>query len=130
MLAGLTWLLLFQCLGEALVRLTGLPVPGPVVGMLLLFIGLRVRGRTPDALNTAATGLLQHLSLLFVPAGVGVMLHFSRVADEWPAIVAAIVFSTVLAIAVTAIVMRALVREPPAATGLGAAPPPDEGRQP
>ena len=111
MLVGLTWLLVFQCLGEALVHLTGVPVPGPVVGMLLLFVGLRVRGAIPAALNTAATGLLQHLSLLFVPAGVGVMLHFGRVADEWPAIVAAIIVSTVLAIAVTAVVMRALVRQ-------------------
>ena len=116
MLVGLTWLLVFQCLGEALVHLTGLPVPGPVVGMLLLFVGLRARGAIPEALNAAATGLLQHLSLLFVPAGVGVMLHFGRVADEWPAIVAAIVISTVLAIAVTAAVMRALVRQQPGAT--------------
>ena len=113
MLVGLTWLLVFQCLGEALVHLTGLPVPGPVVGMLLLFVGLRARDAIPAALNTAATGLLQHLSLLFVPAGVGVMLHFARVVDEWPAIVAAIVISTVLAIAVTAVVMRALVPPPP-----------------
>jgi holin-like protein len=132
MLAGLTWLLVFQCLGEALVYLTGLPVPGPVVGMLLLFVGLRVRGTIPLALSTAATGLLQHLSLLFVPAGVGVMLHFGRVADEWPAIVAAIVASTVLAIAVTAIVMRALVRRQPAAAALAggpAAPPPGGGEE-
>jgi len=103
----------FQCLGEAIVHLTGVPVPGPVVGMLLLFVGLRVRGAIPDALNTAATGLLQHLSLLFVPAGVGVMLHFGRVADEWAAIVAAIAGSTVLAIAGTAVVMRALVGRQP-----------------
>jgi holin-like protein len=133
MLAGLTWLLVLQCLGEAFVHLTGLPVPGPVVGMLLLFIGLRARGPIPEALNIAATGLLQHLSLLFVPAGVGVMLHFGRVADEWPAIVAAIVGSTVLAIAVTAIVMRALVRQPPAATALAGGPaeqPPDKDSQP
>lgn len=133
MLAGLTWLLVFQCLGEALVYLTGLPVPGPVVGMLLLFVGLRVRGVIPEALNNAATGLLQHLSLLFVPAGVGVMLHFGRVADEWPAIVAAIVGSTVLAIAVTAIVMRALVRRQPAAAAFAAGPaepPPGGGEEP
>jgi holin-like protein len=125
MLAGLTWLLVFQCIGEALVYFTGLPVPGPVVGMLLLFAGLRLRSAIPEALDTAATGLLQHLSLLFVPAGVGVMLHFGRVADEWPAIVAAIVGSTVLAIAVTAVVMRALVRRRPAAAlaGRSAAPP-------
>jgi holin-like protein len=110
MLAGLTWLLVFQCLGEALVRLAGLPVPGPVVGMLLLFVALRVKGRTPAAVDGAATGLLQHLSLLFVPAGVGVMLHFGRLADEWLALVVALVLSTVLAIGVTAVVMRALLR--------------------
>ena len=130
MLAGLTWLFVFQCLGEALVHLTGVPVPGPVIGMLLLFVGLRARGAIPEAMNTAATGLLQHLSLLFVPAGVGVMLHFGRVADEWPAIIAAIVGSTVMAIAVTAIVMRALVRRQPAGAAVAggpADPPPDEG---
>jgi holin-like protein len=110
MLAGLTWLLVFQCLGEVLVRLAGLPVPGPVVGMLLLFVALRVKGRAPAAVDGAATGLLQHMSLLFVPAGVGVMLHFGRLADEWPALVVALVLSTVLAIGVTAVVMRALLR--------------------
>lgn len=119
MLAGLTWLLVFQCLGEALVRLLGAPVPGPVAGMVLLFVGLRLRTEIPPALNTAATGLLQHLSLLFVPAGVGVMLHFGRVADEWRAIAAAIVGSTVLAIGVTAVVMRALVRRQPEALAPG-----------
>jgi holin-like protein len=110
MLAGLTWLLVFQCLGEVIVRLLGLPVPGPVVGMLLLFVVLRARAEIPAAIDGAATGLLQHLSLLFVPAGVGVMLHFGRLADEWPAIVAALVLSTVLAIGATAIAMRALIR--------------------
>ncbi len=128
MLAGLTWLLVFQCLGEALVRLLGVPVPGPVAGMALLFVGLRLRGAIPETLNTAATGLLQHLSVLFVPAGVGVMLHFGRVADEWQAIVAAIVGSTVLAIAVTAVVMRALVgrsADLAAPAGEHAGPPPD-----
>ncbi len=110
MLPGLTWLLVFQCLGEVLVRGTGLPVPGPVVGMLLLFLALRVRRSIPEALGVAADGLLKHLSLLFVPAGVGVMLHLSRLADEWAAILAALIASTVVAIAVTALTMRALIR--------------------
>jgi holin-like protein len=110
MLAGLTWLLVFQCLGEIIVRGLGLPVPGPVIGMLLLFVTLRIRRPATGRVEGAATALLQHLSLLFVPAGVGVMLHFGRLADEWPAIVAALVLSTVLAIGVTAVAMRALVR--------------------
>ena len=117
MLAGLTWLLAFQCLGEALVRVLGLPVPGPVAGMLLLFIGLRLRTTIPAEVNTAATGLLQHLSVLFVPAGVGVMLHVARIANEWLPIVAALLGSTALAIVVTALVIkwssRALSQEPP-----------------
>jgi holin-like protein len=110
MLAGLTWLLVFQCLGEIFVRLLGLPVSGPVVGMLLLFVVLRTRPAIPEAVDTAATGLLQHLSLLFVPAGVGVMLHFGRLADEWPAIVVALIVSTILTIGVTGVTMRALIR--------------------
>jgi holin-like protein len=60
--------------------------------------------------------LLQHLSLLFVPAGVGIMLLFRRMANEWLPIVVALVASPLLAIAVTALVMRALTRHDPAHT--------------
>ncbi len=109
MLAGLTWLLIYQCIGEILVRWTGLPVPGPVVGMVLLFVTLLAKQAAPASLQTAASGLLSHLSLLFVPAGVGVMLHFHRVASEWLPIVVSLVVSTVLAMAVTALVMRHLL---------------------
>jgi holin-like protein len=117
MLGSITLLLLFQLAGEALVLLFALPIPGPVMGMLLLLLALFVRGSTPQSLNDTADGLLQHLSLLFVPAGVGVMLHLSRVADEGLAIGAALVGSTGLTIAVTALVMRGLSgsrgKEPP-----------------
>ena len=110
LLAGFTWLLLFQCAGEALVQLAGLPVPGPVVGMALLFVALLVRRDAPPAVTVAADGLAKHLSLLFVPAGVGVLLHVARVAAEWLPIAAALVVSTVLAIAVTAFVFERLAR--------------------
>ena len=110
LLSGFTWLLLFQCAGEAVVQLAGLPIPGPVAGMALLFAALLARGRAPAALDVAADGLAKHLSLLFVPAGVGVMLHVARVADEWLPIVVALAVSTVLAIAVTAIVFQRLAQ--------------------
>ncbi len=122
LLTGLTWLLVFQCIGEVLVRATGAPVPGPVVGMVLLFAWLRWRAARagaasheppeptePAGLAVAADGLLKHLSLLFVPAGVGVMLHASRLADEWLAIAVALLVSTVAAIAAAALTMRALM---------------------
>ena len=108
MLGAFTLLLVYQLLGEALVQLTGLPVPGPVVGMLLLFVTLAARGSAPQWLRDTCQGLLAHLSLLFVPAGVGVLLHFQRLGAEWLPIVVALVASTVITIGVTALVMRAL----------------------
>jgi holin-like protein len=110
MLGAFTLLLVYQLAGEVLVLVTGLPVPGPVVGMLLLFVTLAARGGGPQWLRDTCQGLLSHLSLLFVPAGVGVLLHFDRLGAEWLPIVVALVASTVVTIAVTALVMRALQR--------------------
>jgi holin-like protein len=112
-LAGATWLLVFQSLGEALVRLAGLPLPGPVAGMALLCAALLVRGRVPESLSVAGDALARHLSLLFVPAGVGVMLYARQLASEWMPIVVALVVSTVLAIAVAAWVFARLARHAP-----------------
>jgi len=107
-LGFITWLLVFQLLGEVMSRGFELPLPGPVVGMALLFVALVVRGDLPQGLKDTAGGLLKHLSLLFVPAGVGVMMHLHLLQDEWPGITAALVVSTVLTIAVTALVMVGL----------------------
>lgn len=109
MLAALTVLLVYQLVGEIAVVAFRLPVPGPVVGMALLFVSLMIRGSVSDDLRDTAQGLLRHLSLLFVPAGVGVMAHLNRLTNEWLPISVSLVFSTLLTIAVTAIVMRALL---------------------
>lgn len=109
MLGALTLLLVCQAIGEAVVRLAGLPVPGPVMGMLLLFAWLMAKGEVPDAVARTTAGLLEHLSLLFVPAGVGVVLYLDLVAAEWQAILASLVVSTLATILVTAFVMRKLV---------------------
>ena len=110
MLGALTRLLVFQLTGEVLAQLFALPIPGPVIGMALLFVALALRGGPSGELRDTAQNLLQHLSLLFVPAGVGVMLHFHRIGDEWLPLAASLVGSTVLTIAVTALVLRALSR--------------------
>jgi holin-like protein len=111
MLGAMTTLLVYQLIGEVLVQALALPVPGPVIGMLLLFVSLWVKGGIPAPLRDTANGILQHLSLLFVPAGVGVMVHFARVSGEWLAILAAVLASTALAIGVTALTMQALIRQ-------------------
>ena len=109
MLAAVTVLLVYQLVGEIAVIAFRLPVPGPVVGMALLFVTLIVRGSVGDGFRDVANGLLRHLSLLFVPAGVGVMAHLARLEHEWLPISVSLVLSTLLTIAVTAIVMRWLL---------------------
>ena len=103
-------LLLCQLTGEVSVVWSGLPVPGLVVGMALLFVGLTLRGGVPEGLGRAVDGLLAHLSLLFVPAGVGVMLHVAMLREEWLAVSIALVLSTVLTIGVVGLLMTALIR--------------------
>ena len=117
MTAALTLLLCCQLAGEAAARLFGLSVPGPVLGMLLLFALLLARPRLLGTVREPAQSLLRHLALLFVPAGVGLMRHFGRIRAELLAIGAAVLISTVLTIAVTALVFqwaaRALDKERP-----------------
>jgi holin-like protein len=110
MLGAITILLVFQLVGEAAAHLLRLPVPGPVIGLALLFAALVIRGSVPEDLRQTAGGMLQHLSLLFVPAGVGVMAHLARLREEWLPISVALVVSTVLTIACTALAMRWLMR--------------------
>lgn len=110
MIAALSVLLLFQLAGEAVARTLGLPVPGPVIGMGLFFLFLLARGGPDDAMRQTAGNLLQHLSLLFIPAGTGIVLYGELLAREWLPLAAALAGSTFLAIAVTALVLDALLR--------------------
>lgn len=106
----LTTILCCQLVGEAFVTFFAIPVPGPVVGMAVLFAGLMIKGHVPDNLATVGDTLLNNLSLLFVPAGVGVMLHLTLLADDWLPISIALVVSTLLTIAVTGGMMVLLNR--------------------
>ena len=113
LLTGLAWLLLCQSAGEVLVRLLALPLPGPVVGMLILLFALRLEVvRTPVA--AVADALLAHLSLLFVPVGLGVMTHMGLLSTYGLRMLVAIVLSTWIGLVVTALVLRALLRREPA----------------
>ena len=110
MIPALSILFLCQLAGEVIVRAVGLPFPGPVLGMGLLFAGLLHRGRSDPALDAAADAILRHLSLLFVPAAVGVMQQAGLIAANWLAISAALVLSTLATLVVTVYVFRAVAR--------------------
>ncbi|NLP61678.1 CidA/LrgA family protein [Paraburkholderia sacchari] len=103
-------LLIFQCLGESVSYVFSLPVPGPVIGMLLLFAFAMFRPNAAEAIEPTALELLRHLSLLFIPAGVGIMVSAQAVRGEALAVIASLAVSTTLGIAVTALVTRALLR--------------------
>jgi holin-like protein len=108
MLAAFAVLLLFQCLGEAIVFVLHLPLPGPVAGMLLLTAALIVFPTLQALVEQAANALLSHLSLLFVPAGVGIVVAAASGSGHWLAILASVVVSTILALAVTGLLLRGI----------------------
>ena len=108
-LRGLGWLLILQSMGELLSRGLSLPLPGPVVGMMLLLVALRwavVR----EPVSACADYLLSHLSLLFVPVGVGVMTHLSIVSQYGGRMLLVLVVSTLIGLAVTALLLNYLWR--------------------
>lgn len=115
MLEMLAILLIFQLIGELIVVGLNLPLPGPVIGMALLFIGLVIFGRVPEELGNLTRGLLDQLSLLFVPAGVGMMTHLSLLGQQWIPLTSSLIVSTLLTLAVTGWLMQRLIRsqQPP-----------------
>ncbi len=119
MLLSLGLILLCQLLGEAVAHVTGSPVPGPVIGLVLCVLLLlardRLRAAAPRELRDGTFertghGILGHLSLLFVPAGVGVIQRLDVLAGNAAPILAAIAVSTVLGLAVSALVFHAIAR--------------------
>jgi len=116
MLEAIFLIFLCQLAGEVAARILGLPVPGPVIGMVLLFAGLQLRRMLrPDAvpaterpIGVAAAFLLAHLSLLFVPAGVGITSQLPTLAQHGVGLIVALIVSTFLSLVVTALVFSFL----------------------
>ncbi|SHH80208.1 CidA/LrgA family protein [Ferrimonas marina] len=96
LLLGFAGLIGLWLLGEGLSELLSLPIPGSVIGMLLLFIGLVIRGREPQAITQASDGLLRYLGLLFVPAGVGLMVYIELIKEAWLPATVAILLATLI----------------------------------
>ena len=108
MLRALTVLILCQFAGEVTARALHLPLPGPVIGLVLLLVILILRNGPAPELRDTSLGLLRVLSLLFVPAGVGIVTQLDALARDWAAILVAIVVSTALGLAVTGWLMQRL----------------------
>ena len=110
MIASLSLILLCQLAGEVFVRGLGLPMPGPVIGLMLLLVLLLARDRFDvlargplqgEGVESASRGLLANLSLLFVPAGVGVVQKLDLVAEHGVAFVGVLAISVMVTLLVT-----------------------------
>ena len=106
MIRGLIILLSFQGAGEIVSRLFALPIPGPVVGLVLLLVFLIHRGKVDAPIDTVASALVKNLGVLFVPAAVGVVMFLPQLKANFWAISVALTVSVTVAIAVSAAVLR------------------------
>lgn len=102
MIAHIALLLFAQLAGEIVTRTMGWPIPGPVLGMLFLLLILFARPKTAQQIAPTSSALLSHLSLLFVPAGTGVVMHLDRLASSGAGLFAALLLSTWAALIVGA----------------------------
>jgi len=110
MLHALTLILATQLGGEVLTRSLSLPVPGPVLGMVALTIALATLPAVKELVRPVAQGILGHLSLLFVPAGVGVIGNLQALKGMGLGLTLAILVSTVLAITAAALTFALVAR--------------------
>jgi putative effector of murein hydrolase LrgA (UPF0299 family) len=103
MVRGLLVLLVCQLVGEFVVTALGAPIPGPVAGMVLLLLVLRLwRPTARSAVVKASDDLLGHLQLLFVPAGAGVVAYLPLLLASWLPIVGGLVLGWLVALLATA----------------------------
>lgn len=109
LLRGLTILVLFQLLGSALNVLIMPVLPGPIIGLVLLFIYLLIVGKVNEPINEAASGLLRYLPVLLLPPAVGVIVHFSDIAADFWAIATALVVSVAVSIVFAGWLMQKLI---------------------
>ena len=107
-----TYLVLLGCqaAGDVIHQVSGIPLSGPIIGMILLLAALTVRGGASDEFCGSAQTILGYLSLFFVPPGVGIMQHLPLLRAHWLPLLLALFVSTALAMASAALVMRSVER--------------------
>ncbi|MFK7839694.1 MAG: CidA/LrgA family protein [Bdellovibrionales bacterium] len=108
MVQGFLILVGLLIVGNALSNIFTLPIPGSVIGMLMLFFGLCLYKSVPEDLGKVSDGLVAHIGLLFVPAGAGISLYLSMITENWVVILSASAISTFLTLIFSVLVFRVL----------------------
>ncbi len=110
MVKGLIWLLVFQFVGVLVADLMGWIVPGPVIGMALLFV-LLLMIKTPPALSQVSEPIIKHIALLFLPPSAGLFFLPDSIYQQWLALAAAMVVGTAISITVCALLLKWMCRQ-------------------
>lgn len=108
MVNGLIALLAYLFAGDIISTFFDLPIPGGIIGMILMFITLLIRGKVDEPIDTASNGLIRHIGLLFVPAGVGITQYFDLLEREWPIMVFASISTMLLTLILSAFLFHAI----------------------
>ena len=106
MLKSLLYIFGFLIVGELLTWLFKLPVAGNIIGMLLIFLALRLKLIKLQDVKPAADQLIKYLVVFFIPYGVGLMVYFNLIAEYWLPISIAVIFSSILTLYITAIILE------------------------
>ena len=118
MLNSIFIILLFQLMGEFIQKFFEFSIPGPVIGLVFLLSVLLIIkkiNKKHEAIDTnlvnSAENLLSYLPLLFIPVGVGVVMHLSLLEENLVSVLLVIVFGTLLTLALTGYVMEKLLKD-------------------
>ncbi len=106
MLKGLLYIFGFLIAGELLTRLFNLPVAGNIIGMLLIFIALKLKIIKLKDVKPASDQLIKYLVVFFIPYGVGLMVYFKLIAEYWIPLSLGLVFSSILSLYISGIILQ------------------------
>jgi holin-like protein len=111
MIEGLFFIFLFLVIGEAISQLLRLPIPGNVIGMVLLTFALKRGWVNVEKVRSVADVLVKNMAFMFVPPGVGLMVYFDLLKKEWLAIIISWFLSTLVVLATVGILQKGLERK-------------------
>ncbi|WP_064607537.1 CidA/LrgA family protein [Streptobacillus moniliformis] len=97
---GLLYILFFSFIGQSLSKIINLPIPGSVIGLILFFLALQFKIVKLESVETTSKFLVDNLAILFIPAGVGIMISFKHIKDIWVSILLICLFTTILSLVV------------------------------
>ena len=117
MLNSIFTILLFQLIGEFIQKFTEISIPGPVIGLILLLGVLLIRAKyfkehpsIENSLVDFSERFLNYLPLLFIPVGVGVVMHLSLLEENLISVISIIVLGTLLTLALTGFIIEKFLK--------------------